>query len=176
MIRLQNGRTMEIRLLQTLGLLRISWSRVCVPFKKKTMQNIFNFWLPFLNLSELFEQRCYGKLDFQSCRQRISCLLIYFFFNWLFSFWELSPQQHIDLGPHTVKVWSPNHWKAREFSVLLILKTFLHDRLESLYQEGYIFLLLAVPVTSFALCPIMYARREKKKEALLFIYTCIYEM
>ena len=104
-------------------------------------KSIFNFWLPFLDLSELFEQRCYGKLDFQSCRQHTSVLSSFFFFfwTWLFSFWELSPQQHIGLGPHTVKVCSPNHWKAREFAVFLSLQTFSHDRLESIKRSVYFF-------------------------------------
>ena len=62
-------------------------------------KSIFNFWLPFLNLSELFEQRCYGKLDFQSCRQHTSVLSSFFFF-------ELGCSAFGNLVPNNILAWA----------------------------------------------------------------------
>ena len=50
----------------------------------------------------------------------ILILNIYLFLATLYSLWNLIPQPGIEPGPAAVRVWSPNHWTAREFHLLII--------------------------------------------------------
>ena len=55
-------------------------------------------------------------------------IFILFYFTLLFCFWPhrvacgiLVPSPGIEPGPPAVETWSPNHWTAREFPVILLI-------------------------------------------------------